>query len=150
MDAINKVYQIIKEYRKEEGEYMSEQVIKDWIAQFEEADRDFILDQMANILSKRYITRDRFKEYLRSTFFKDIIRLMQSDFKMSDIKEIFKRSYFISGQPEGRSQKVVLKIFAEVLEEELGLKIDECGKGDPVCCIYLDDIYALATPYLRR
>lgn len=139
-ELIDKVYEIVKCYRQEDGNFMSKEIITDWINQFEENDREFLLTELVNILQKRYITRNQFKDYLKTTFFKDISGHMKKEFKINDKKEIFKRSFFINHQPEGKSQKAIIKIFEEVIYEELGLTIEDCGNDDPLCYIYLDDV----------
>lgn len=137
---IAELHDIIREYRSEDGDFMNESIVREWVEQFDEIDHEFIVREMIHILSKRYITRPTFKEYLRTTFFKDTVEVLKRDFNSTDIKDIFVRTLFINEQPEGKSQKAVIGILEEVLSEELGLKLSDCGKGEPACCIYLDDI----------
>lgn len=54
---ISEIYSIIKDYR-EEDRVMSENRIRQWVNQFDEGDRVFLLEEMKNILSKRYISKD--------------------------------------------------------------------------------------------
>lgn len=138
---IDKIYEIIKDYRNAEGEeYMNKEIIEKWINQFDPDDREFLITELIHILDKRYITRKQFKEYLKTTFFSDIKKVMKEKYNLEDIKEIIIRSHFINHQPEGKSQKEIIKLFEEVLTEELGLTLADCGKDEPLCYIYLDDI----------
>lgn len=139
-ELIDKIFETIKCYRKEEGEFMSKEIITNWINQFDEEDREFILSELSVILESRYIRKQQFKDYLKTTFFKDIAGVMKEKFNQEDIGEIFKRSYLINHQPEGKSQKAIIKLFEEVIKEELGLSLEDCGKEEPLCYIYLDDL----------
>lgn len=139
-ELIDKLYAIIKDYRKEDGSFMSKEIITNWVNQFDESDREFLLEEMIHILEKRYFSREQFKEYLKTTFFNDIKNVMKEEFGKDDIKEILSKSHFINHQPEGKSQKEIIKLFEEVITEELGMKLTDCGKDEPLCFIYLDDI----------
>jgi hypothetical protein len=139
-ELINLTYEIIKDYRKgEEGE-MSKEIIRNWINQFDSEDREFVLTELNYILKTRYFTKETFKAYLKTTFFRDVAGVMKDKFGIDDVKQIFLRSYIINQQPEGKSQKVIINLFEEVIQEELGLKLSDCGKEEPLCCIYLDDV----------
>lgn len=60
-ELIDKLYAIIKDYRKQDGDFMSKEIIEKWINQFDEGDRVFLLTELILILEKRYITRDHLK-----------------------------------------------------------------------------------------
>jgi len=138
---INSTYEIIKCYRtQDEGEFMSKEIITNWINQFNEEDREFILSELIHILKQRYITKNQFKEYLKKVFFEDIRELIPEEFGQMDMKEILKRIYFIDNQPAGKSQKAVIRIIEELIQEKLGLTLADCGKKDPSCYVYLDDV----------
>lgn len=139
-ELIDKLYAIIKDYRKQDGDFMSKEIIEKWINQFDEGDRVFLLTELILILEKRYITRDHFKEYLKTTFFRDIKNVMNEKFGNEDIKQILSRSHFINHQPEGKSQKEIIKLFEEVINDELEMTLADCEKDTPLCFIYLDDI----------
>lgn len=40
-ELIDKLYAIIKDYRKQDGDFMSKEIIEKWINQFDEGDRVF-------------------------------------------------------------------------------------------------------------
>lgn len=135
-ELINELFDIIKDYRKEDGDLMSKDIINNWINQFDENDREFLLAEMIHILKKRYLSKEEFKKYLKKTFFKDIMEY----FNTYNIEEVLSRSHFINHQPEGKSQREIIKLFEEVITEEFRMTLADCEKEQPLCFIYLDDI----------
>lgn len=58
---LNDIYEIIKDYRQDEGK-MSVQRIDNWIKQFPETDRAFILTELKSILAHRYFSKATIKQ----------------------------------------------------------------------------------------
>jgi hypothetical protein len=61
-------HKVISDYEQLVGGSMSADRIMKWINQFEEGDRIFILEELRPILDKRYLSKQRFTEYLEKVF----------------------------------------------------------------------------------
>ncbi|WP_029277837.1 phosphoribosyltransferase-like protein [Pedobacter borealis] len=139
-NLINQIFEIVKGYREGEDGEMSIDIITNWIRQFDEEDQEFLLSELLHILKLRYASKDNFKEYFKGILFKDIAKMAQSNFGLTDLKDIFGKLYFIDQQPKDKSQKNILNILGDVLREEFDLDISNCGKDNVIAVIYLDDI----------
>lgn len=131
---IDDIYEIIKDYRQDEG-MMSKDRIKTWINQFSADDRVFVLEEMKHILQQRYISKDRAKKLV-----KGMIEFLTKHFQFTSPKDFLLQSSFIDHQPEGKSQKVLLKFLDEIIQSEFSISIAECNPDKPKYYIYFDDI----------
>ena len=131
---IDDIYEIIKDYRQDEN-MMSKDRIKNWINQFSPDDRVFVLEEMKHILQQRYISKDRAKELV-----KGMIEFFTGHFQFTSPKDFLLQSSFIDHQPEGKSQKVLLKFLDEIIQSEFAISIAECNPDKPKYYIYFDDI----------
>jgi hypothetical protein len=128
------LYEIIKDYRKNDKLMSHEHILK-WIAQFGENDRSFILEQTIELMRKRYICEERGRQHVRS-----MINFLLKNANVSSAKEFINDAYFIDNQEEGKSQKFFLKFFDEILKTEYGTSLEEQNISSPKHIIYLDDI----------
>lgn len=131
---IKEIYEIIKDYREDEG-MMSEDRIHNWINQFDADDRVFVLEELKHILSHRYISKEKAKKLV-----KEMIEFLAGHFSYSNPKDFLLQSNFIDHQPEGKSQKVLLKFLDEIIQGEYGISITDCNTDKPKYYIYFDDI----------
>jgi|GEM_PF-461215 len=131
---ISDIYEIIKDYRQDES-MMSKDRIRNWINQFDEADREFVLQEMKHILRQRYISKDSAKKLV-----KGMIEFLATHFQFASPKDFLLQSAFIDHQPEGKSQKVLLKFLDEIIQSEFSISIAECNSAKPKYYIYFDDI----------
>ncbi|WP_052600211.1 hypothetical protein [Aureispira sp. CCB-QB1] len=143
-NLINDIYDIIKDYRNDDGIKISTDYIKDWINQFEEPDRLFLAEQLKEILRKRYISKQFAKEFHKRNFIESIVKeVNKKKAKKNHIKdpiECLKKCRFISHQPQEKSQSELLEFINEILKTELNITIDQCGIDSPEYFIYVDDI----------
>ena len=131
---VQNIYKIIKDYREDEGK-MSIQRINEWILQFPEADREFILIELIPILKKRYFSKKRILLGLEN-----IIVQIAKELGYNSPVEFLKESIFIDHQPEGKSQRDFLEILNEISIEKFGLNILHNNTTTPKHFIYLDDL----------
>ncbi|MFH1598104.1 MAG: hypothetical protein ABIB97_03455 [Patescibacteria group bacterium] len=141
-NLIFEIYEIIKDYRaddvvKDKG--TSVEQIRNWIIQFNENDRDFILSEMKNILEKRYYSKGRTKIYLKS-----IIQKIARDYDYISMEKFLKETYFLylHKQKENMSQNILNKLVGDILIEEYNISIDDCGSRIKKNFIFLDDVLA--------
>src|SRR5687768_9089063 len=123
---IESIYEIIKDYRSDEalsGVGITKSRIKQWIDQFDPADREFLLSELINIFEKRYISKKHVKIFLKS-----LIDRLANDFKFTTPIEFLDQVVFLDLQPEGKSQKQLLRLLAKVLNEKFSYNIENCGR----------------------
>ncbi|GMU97235.1 hypothetical protein [Ignavibacterium album] len=135
---IDNIFHKIKDYRADEGDTAfvpSHDRIKKWIIQFPEDTRIPILTELDNIFSKRYISKERTKIFL-----KNLIEHMAKEFKFENIIEFLKNAQFLSLQQEGKSQRVLLSMLDELIIQKYNFKLSQCGSDSKRYSIYLDDI----------
>ena len=134
---IHDIYKLIKDYRLEfsDGSRISRSRIKNWIDQFDKELRIPILTELKNVFEKRYCSKKDVKEFLEA-----IILKLTQDFKFPSPLEFLLNSDFLNLQPIGKSQRVMLSLFNELIQEKYGLSLADCGTISKKYSIYIDDI----------
>ena len=102
------------------------------VQQFPESAQEPLLEALAYVLNKTYLSRDRFRKFLAG---------LASTNKLApstDPGEYWRRVNFLDIQQGGNSQIEILEMFDEVLQETHGFSIDQTGSSDGDF-IYLDD-----------
>jgi hypothetical protein len=135
---INDIYEIVKDYRADEdlpNVKMTKQRLQRWVEQFDEADRVFILTELKAILSKRYCSKENVK-----TFLKAIVDKLTTDLGYQNVTAFLNETIFLDLQPEGKSQKKLLKLLTELLRSNYNFNIENCGQNAKKQFIYIDDI----------
>jgi hypothetical protein len=114
------------------------QYVLNWVNQFDEVDRQFILEELHHLLSKDiYISKSRAKELIRRR-----IETLATTYKFSTVRSFLENVAFLDLQPKDKSQTVLLSLLAEVIEERVGINLAQCGNVSQKYYIYLDDIIA--------
>jgi hypothetical protein len=137
-NLIDEVFDQIKDYRSDELQpsvKMTRIRIKQWIEQFEENDRIFILTELKHIFSKRYCSKDGVKKFLKA-----VVDKLTKDLGYKSAPDFLRMTLFLDLQPKGKSQKIMLKLLAELLIENFGFKIQDCGTDQKKHFVYIDDI----------
>lgn len=131
---IHDLHDLIKDHREDE-EFMTLERVANWINQFAEDDRQFILEETIYIFKKRYISKENGRKHVKA-----MVEWLTKNHDCKDVKEFISKSYFIDNQAEGKSQKILLEFLEEILNKDYLTSLDECNKKDPKYVIYLDDI----------
>jgi hypothetical protein len=137
-ELITSIYKTLQDYRADEENpavQMTKKRIRAWINQFDEELRIPILTELDSVFKKRYLNKKHVRNFLKA-----IVERLTKDFKFESPKDFLENSIFLDLQQEGKSQKVMLKLFNELLEEEYGIGLKKCGKTSKKYSIYLDDI----------
>lgn len=134
-NIIEEIYQIIKDYRSEDGIQMSVEKISSWINQFDSDDREFLLSELVLVLQKRYISKDRAEEVVEGMI--EFLALKRS---YDSPKDFLLDSSFIDHQPQGKSQKTLLNFLDNIIQRKYDISISDCSPKTPKHYIYLDDI----------
>ena len=102
-----------------------------WVNQFDAAVREPILQEMLHVLQRTYVSRASFRKFLVS---------VASGKKLcgESPDAFWKTTNILKIQLSGRSQREILRLFGEVLEERFGIKLAQCGSATGPF-IYLTD-----------
>jgi hypothetical protein len=140
---ITDILDVIKDYREDApfgiGK-MNAKRIKDWIAQFEEYDREFILSELKNIFEKRYCSKAIARKFLKS-----VLEKLKEDFNYQEMSDFLAKTHFLDLQEEGKSQKAMLKLMKELVKEDYQIKLIEKPTADTKHYIYIDDVMCTGT-----
>lgn len=135
MDAlIEKIYDKIKDFRKDEGVHITHQGIRDWALQFGD-DAAFMLSETDNILNQTYLTKEEAIELFRNHIKEHLKR-----YKYSDIVSYLKDVSFLRLQPEGKSQNVIVDMVEEIIMNDYGQNVTDYADCPKKLFIYFDDV----------
>jgi len=119
-------------YRRGEISPITIAHVETWLNQFDMEDQPVILAELDAIMKRLYFSKDRVKEYLRTLLKEDVIGNGNPSTILPSIR-------FLTIQKEGSSQWAMLLILDEILQEDFGLSIAQCGTGNVHTYIYIDD-----------
>jgi hypothetical protein len=131
-ELLESIASIIRPYRKGEIPEPTPAHVERWIGQFTEENQLIMLREFEHVIKESFIAEEDVKEFLK--------RLVTSaKLAGENPKEFWSRMNFLNVQKDGASQRVMLKLLGDALDEHLGIDIKKCGSegGD---FIYLDDI----------
>jgi len=100
---INEIQDIIKDYRADEDlptVIMTTQRINRWVEQFDEGDREFILIELKNILSKRYCSKEKVK-----TFLKAVIDKLTTVYGYQNPTSFLTKLFFLTFNPKAKVKR---------------------------------------------
>ncbi|MBK0403573.1 hypothetical protein I5M27_11290 [Adhaeribacter sp. BT258] len=135
---IEAVFSTIKDYRTDENNplvHITPNRIRNWINQFDNNQKAPILVELDNIFKKRYCSKSKVKGFLD-----DVINVLTKDFGFTSPMEFLKNSDFLNLQPEGKSQRIMLSLFNDHIQEKYRLSLADCGTSSKKYSIYIDDI----------
>lgn len=141
-EKINQIISIIGDYRSEDigrgyRTVLNTEHFNRWLQQFEESDREFLVDEMSHVIPKSYLTKKHTLQMISTEF--DII---SKDYGYKDIHLFFDETKFLDCQSPGKSQKVFLGLIEEVLNEKYGRTLSDCGTKTIKQWYYTDDVLA--------
>jgi hypothetical protein len=121
----------IADYREGDVPRRTPKNVEHWVSQFPEEAQDGILGEVDHLLSQTYITRDNMTEFLRGL-------TTHEKFCGGDPKAFWKRANLMDIQRGGNSQRELRAMFGELLKQEVGIELADCGSDDGLF-VYLDD-----------
>jgi len=141
-ELIKKIVNIISDYRRDDIGYtynqeINELHIKQWINQFNPDDREFVLSELLFLLPKSYLTKEHTLRILANEF-----ETLRKDYSYNTIQEFLDETIFLDCQEEGKSQKVLLGFINQILIDNYGYTLADCGKKNIKNWIYFDDVLA--------
>lgn len=102
-----------------------------WVRQFDADVQIPILREVDHVLKNTYFSKEKVSKFLRGA-------IRTAKLTGANPKEFWRSANFLDIQGGGASQTDMLALFSEVLREEFGIGIEDCGQGNDVF-IYLDD-----------
>lgn len=106
--------------------------VADWIRQFAPAVQLSMLREMDHVLKKTYFSRARVTEFLQNI-------LQEKGLVGTDPRGFWRGASFLDIQNEGNSQKWMLELFNEILQQSYGFGVTQCGGEGSSIFVYLDD-----------
>jgi hypothetical protein len=128
-EVIGSIVKTTQDYKN--GIIMTNEHVEFWISQFTKEYRHIILKEMDNILRKFYVNKETVRQYLKAL-------LNTKEIVGESFLDNYKTIKFLDIQRKGESQKELLGLMNEILIEEYGIHISQCGTT-PYIYIYLDD-----------
>ena len=123
---------LIADYREDEIPPRTPELIDKWLQQFPKTIHEEFLKALVHVFDKTYISRDDFKTFLRGLASTDKLSPGQ------DPSEYWRRVNFLNIQQGGNSQREILEMFDEVLQEIHGFQLADTGSEQGEF-VYLDD-----------
>ncbi|MCP3779371.1 hypothetical protein NLX78_15250 [Paenibacillus sp. Lou8.1] len=127
-ELMNSIVDTTKDYKN--GKVMSKDHVEKWIEQFNESSRLTILKEIDHILKKHYVSKERTAEFMELLINKKEI--------VGDFKTNYPAVSFLEIQRKGESQRELLELLGDTMEEKFDIKLSDCGK-QPNTYIYFDD-----------
>lgn len=131
---IAELLSLIADYRIEEN-LMSTTIIDQWINQFKDIDREFVLDETIHLIKRRYLSLENAKNLLKRR-----IEFLTTEYKFETSYAFLQEVQIIDHQPKGKSQKILLNLLYEICENNFGFDLRTHFNPRAKYYIYLDDI----------
>lgn len=129
---------IIGDYQNDFEVHLSSQNIIDWANQFDEGDRQFVLEEFLHLLKQDiYVSKEGAKDLIR----KSLIGI-SGKLKYPTVPAFLQETVFLNLQPSPKSQGEILALLNEVLQEDYGVNLTECGSATQRNYMYYDDLLA--------
>lgn len=135
-EIADKVLEIIKDYRNDDGVFLDSEHIINWANQFED-NAEFMLNEISHILPQVYISKETAKNFIDG----HLIALQQK-FGYSNITELLINTEFLDMQDAHKSQPAILGILENLLDEKYGESYLKYKTYPKVNFVYFDDILA--------
>lgn len=131
-DLLASIANEIKTYREGELPLPTSAHVDRWVSQFTPSNQFAFLREFDHVAKQSFITKENVEGFLRNL-------VTNNKLAGHDPASYWKSAHFLKIQQNGQSQKEMLKLFANCLDDEYGISLDECGEegGD---YIYLDDV----------
>lgn len=130
-ELLESIAEQIADYREGDVPRRTPKHVARWVQQFPEDVQDGILSEINHLIPKTYISRDTMMAFLRGL-------TTHEKFCGGDPGTFWRSANLLDIQQGGNSQREMLAIFGELLKQEVGLELADCGSSDGPF-IYLDD-----------
>lgn len=134
-ELAEKIANIVKDYRNDDGIQMTPDTVLGWVSQFEQEDQQFILEELRLILKRRYLSKKDVQKFLGKA-----LKKLQEDYDYDSIESFLEDTMFLDLQEREKSQKEMLDLLNDSLNSQYSFDLSQCGVTSPKNYVYLDDI----------
>lgn len=135
-DSLNQIYETIKDYRNDDGIYITKEHIQKWANQFGD-DAEFVLKEFAHIVKQVYISKNAGYKYIEV-----VLNFLQKEYKTTNIMTLLCDTKFLLLQKKGKSQHKLVEMLDEFVFNKTGHHISEYDNYPKRHFIYIDDVLA--------
>ena len=131
-DLLASVADTIKTYREGELAQPTSAHVERWVGQFTPANQLLFLREFDHVMKQTFLTKETVSGFLSNL-------VTNEELAGKDPKAYWERANFLTIQKAGQSQKAMVGLFADALQQKCGLDLSKCG-ADGGDYIYLDDV----------
>lgn len=131
------------DYRQDELAPFDQAHVVTWVEQFDEADRLPMLAELDHVLKRTYFSGATVDKFLGGLIDES------PDLTGDNPVEFWKNAGVLNIQQAGSSQTEILQRFRPILQEKIGLDLDEC-QATSGNFLYLDDAVFTGNPCVTR
>lgn len=129
---------IIHDYHNYLGFQFTEEHIINWVNQFEEGDREFLLQELLHLLQQGiYINEQQGRQLLLSR-----IETLSNKFSYKTPVDFLANTDILQLQPQEKSQHYLLTLLDKELQRKYGIGLKQCGTASQKFTLYIDDVLA--------
>lgn len=142
-ELARQISEIIQCYRKDDIDgifyniEMTPEHVINWVSQFDENDRDFLLSELLHILPSSYFSKDYISERLRKGLEK-----ISTSLGYEDVYDFFSETEIICRQDSHKSQNELLCLVNEIIREMFQKDIRDIPLNNVKYWLYIDDLLA--------
>jgi hypothetical protein len=125
------IAQTVQDYREGSLPKPITDHVERWVQQFDADLQLPILREVDHVLKNTYFSKEAVSKFIRGA-------IRTAKLTGTNPKDFWRSANFLDIQGGGDSQTDMLALFSELLREEFGIGIEDCGQGNDVF-IYLDD-----------
>ncbi len=133
---IAQILNVIKDYRNDDNIHLTDRDIAEWADQFGD-DRDFVLDEFSHIIPQIYLSKEETINYLES-----VLETTRRLYKYANVDDMLRETEFLSMQPPGKSQDVLLKMLNGVVLKQTEHELSDYSGYTKLHYVYVDDVLA--------
>ncbi|MGC8731332.1 MAG: phosphoribosyltransferase-like protein, partial [Halothiobacillaceae bacterium] len=130
-NLLTSIAQTVRDYRDWSLPKPISDHVERWVQQFDANVQLPILREIDHVLKNTYFSKEKVSKFIRTA-------IRTTKLTGSSPKDFWRSANFLDIQGGGDSQTDMLALFSEMLREEFGIGIEDCGQANDVF-IYLDD-----------
>ena len=143
-DLADKIVEIIGDYRIEDSIGIDKKRVLQWVSQFEEVDRRFLLEELLHILPTSYITKND-----AIALIEDSIEQFSKELSYPSAVEFIANTFFLSCQAKEKSQTILLELLSVTLMNKYNCSLNVCDANNAKQIFYIDDVLATGGTLFR-
>ena len=128
---LESIAETIADYREGEVQRPTPEHVDRWVKQFDREVQKPMLDELDHVLKHTYFTKGTVKDFLAAL-------VNNKKLTGDDPCSFWEDVEFLRIQGGGNSQREMLMMFDGILDDECGVKTEDCGET-PAAYLYLDD-----------